>query len=132
MDDTAKDMLRRFAEDFSNNMHDLRERLETNRAERRHRERKRNTANDEDEMVVEGEGEAWKVAQRRRGNRMPSAPGGPSTTAAAAGAHSPRRAGTPATGGASGSLSGAVAARLQRAGEAAGQPNGRGDGSART
>jgi hypothetical protein len=129
MDDTARAMVRDFSEEYASKMHDLRERLDTNRAEKRHRERKRGTAAEENDFVDMGDGDEWQAAQRRRGQRTASATGGQSAMGASAAPTSPRRAGTPAVGGASGSLSGAVAAGLQKAGDAAGQPNGRGDGS---
>ncbi len=130
LDETAKTLLRDYAGSFSTNLHELRGRLRTNAAERRHRERKRQEAGDAADME-EDEG-GFQLAQRRRGSRVSSATGGPAPITPQAGSVSPRRAGTPATGGATGSLSGAAAAGTNGAGGTAGPPNGRGDGSART
>jgi hypothetical protein len=80
---------------------------------------------------MEDDEDGFQAPQRRRGHRV-SATAAPSPPTPQAGSASPRRAGTPATGGATGSLSGATAGVLHGAGEAAGPPNGRGDGSART
>jgi hypothetical protein len=129
LDETGKTMLRDYTEAYSSHLHELRDRLATNAAERRHRERKRQGAGDAADMEDDEDG--FQAPQRRRGHRV-SATAAPSPPTPQAGSASPRRAGTPATGGATGSLSGATAGVLHGAGEAAGPPNGRGDGSART
>ena len=68
MDDSARDILRRLTADCAEQVHDLAGRLETNLAEKRHRERKRATAADADAMEDIGEdSEGWQTAQRRRG-----------------------------------------------------------------
>ncbi len=131
IDDSAREILRTITAEYADKIHDLASRLETNLAEKRHRERKRATAANEDDMSdVEENTAEWQVAQRRRGRRTPSATGEPRVSGADC-QHSPRRAaGTPATppGAGVGSLTTSVAAGLQAAAEQATLPNRGGGG----
>jgi SOS-response transcriptional repressor LexA len=104
--------------EYANKVHQLVERLETNEAERRYRQRKRATEEKSDDaMEEEGDDSAEWQMQRRRGRapassatREPGAPGGPA-----------RASGTPATPSAEGrgSLTEGVAAGLHAASLAA-------------
>ena len=73
MDDSAREILRRLTADYAEQVHDLADRLETNLAEKRHRDKKRATAAESDAMADVGEdGEGWHTSQRRRGTSSAS------------------------------------------------------------
>lgn len=132
MDDSGRHILRELTADYANKMHELAARLETNEAERRFRERKRNTEeNGDDAMADVGDDSAEWQQPRRRGRTATSSP-----TGEAGASGGPARApGTPAAPPADGvgTLTAGVAAGLQAAsvvaaGGQAQQPASGGDG----
>ncbi len=116
LDESGVQILRELSADYANKVHELAARLETNEAERRFRERKRATDENNDAMEVVGEesGE-WQVPRRRGRTGTPSATGDGAPGGQA------RASGTSATPTSAnvGSLTAGVAAGLQAAGHAA-------------
>ena len=120
LDESGEKILRKLTEEFANGLHQLGDALRTNRAEIRHRERKRATdENGGDGMDDVGDNaEDWQQP-RRRGRTSTSSPTGAGTPGGS------RATGTPATPRAdgTGSITAGVAAGLQAASaSAAGGP----------